>query len=55
MKDLQDESGRFYTVTSDSAMFFPVIELACGNVGYVAEKNYIWNLETGINDGLTHR
>jgi hypothetical protein len=48
--DLKDEGGRFYDVAYDFALFFPLMELACGRVRRLDEYQYLYNIGTGLND-----
>lgn len=49
---MQDDKGHFFRVGQDGSLFFPIIELSCGNTDYIPEKNYFYNLETGANDSV---
>jgi glycosyltransferase involved in cell wall biosynthesis len=50
-KDFQDEKGEFFSISSDVAMFVPLMELACGRVAKIeGEYNYLYNFNTGLND-----
>ena len=31
-------------------MFFPLMELSCGRVNKIAGFNYLYNINTGLND-----
>jgi glycosyltransferase involved in cell wall biosynthesis len=53
---LQDDSGRFFTITSDLAIYFPLMELACGKVMKIRGHHYLYNFNTGLNDySVDHR
>jgi glycosyltransferase involved in cell wall biosynthesis len=50
-EDLRDPSGRYFTVTGDLIMMFPLIEMAgYGRVEFIPEVLYIYNMETPAND-----
>jgi hypothetical protein len=51
VKDLQDSEGKYFTITYDRALFYPLMELSCGRVNKIeGEVNYIYNVGTGFND-----
>ena len=49
-EDLKDSSGKFYPMTWDLAMMFPMLEMAGSRQKFVSEVLYIYNYETPIND-----
>lgn len=49
-QDLLDQDGKFYRMTWDLAIMFPMLEM-CGNKAkYIKEVLYIYNLTNPIND-----
>lgn len=46
-----DENGLFYTMTYDVSIVIPLKERACGRVYYIPEFHYLYNYQTGLNDG----
>ena len=50
-EDLRDPSGKYFTVTGDLVMLFPLIEMAgCDRIEFIPEVLYIYNMETPAND-----
>ena len=49
-KDFQDDQGKFFTIAYDMAIYFPVMELACGRVSKISGFHYLYNVNTGLND-----
>lgn len=50
LKDLLDESGKFFAVTWDMAFMFPMLEMAGKHAHFISDVQYIYNQETPIND-----
>jgi glycosyltransferase involved in cell wall biosynthesis len=48
-------TGTFFSITADFAVFFPVMELACGRVHKIEGYHYLYNVETGNNDYTVDR
>ena len=49
MEDLQYE-GRFFSMTWDQAMMFPMIEMAGERHAFIPEITYVYNMSNPIND-----
>lgn len=45
VEDLQDKDGKFYEVSYDQAMMFPLLEMAGDKSKYVSEIMYVYNLQ----------
>jgi hypothetical protein len=41
-KDLKEGKTRYYRHAGDYALFYPLLELSCGLVGYLPEYNYLY-------------
>lgn len=49
--DLKDETGQFYKVMYDQAIFFPLMEMSCGRVAKIeGEHHLLYITGTGLND-----
>lgn len=53
MEDLLYE-GKFYSMTWDMAMMFPMIEMAGERHAYISQTNYVYNIANQINDNKTN-
>lgn len=53
-KDFLDENGKFYRMTYDFLMFFPLLELACDHVKKLDGIHYLYKYTTGLNDHATN-
>jgi hypothetical protein len=49
--DLKDETGQFYKIIYDQAIFFPLMEMSCGRVAKIeGEFHLLYTMGTGLND-----
>ncbi|HJM69159.1 MAG TPA: glycosyltransferase family A protein [Candidatus Babeliales bacterium] len=48
--DLMDKDGKFYQVAGDTALMFPMLEMAGDHFSFIKDVIYIRNVETPIND-----
>jgi hypothetical protein len=48
-EDFKDKQGQWFTNAVDNAIFYPVFEMACGEVEYLPEITYKYNTYTGNN------
>lgn len=48
-ESLQDTEGRWFENAVDNAFYFCVLEMSCGEVEYLAELTYKYNMFTGNN------
>ncbi|CUI17021.1 putative glycosyl transferase family 2 protein [Candidatus Protochlamydia naegleriophila] len=49
-KDLRNAQGDYYMVTSDRAIFYPLLELAGHHIRHIDRILYIYNVENPLND-----
>ncbi len=50
IKDLYDENGKFFTVSSDVATMIPMFEMASKRFHFINKECYCYNTDTGHND-----
>lgn len=50
IKDLYDENGTFFTVSSDVATMIPMFEMAGARFHFIEKECYCYNTDTGHND-----
>jgi hypothetical protein len=53
--DFKDNKGKFFTSAYDIAIYFPLMELACGRSHKIEGMHYLYNYNTGINDYIVDR
>ncbi len=49
-QDLRNAQGDYYMVTSDRAIFYPLLELAGHHIRYIDRILYTYNVENPLND-----
>ena len=47
---MDDKGHAFLRVAYDFAIMFNLMELACGHVSWINEIQYLYNMNTGLND-----
>lgn len=50
VRDLMDKDGAFYRVAGDTALMFPMLEMAGDRFSFIQDVIYIRNVETPLND-----
>jgi hypothetical protein len=50
IEDLKDDSGKFYKMTWDLAIMFPMLEMSGGKHKCISELMYCYNTSNPIND-----
>ena len=48
--DLKDKNGKFFTITGDLAIMFPMLEMSGQRSKYIEKLLYIWNDVSTLND-----
>ncbi|WP_068467897.1 glycosyltransferase family 2 protein [Candidatus Protochlamydia phocaeensis] len=54
-EDLRNGEGNYYMVTSDRALFYPLLEMAGRHIRFIDKILYIYNLENPLNDHKINR
>lgn len=49
-EDLRDDKGKYFQVTWDLAIMYPLLEMAGNNIRYINSILYVYNIENGNND-----
>ena len=48
--DLKDEKGTYWKVSWDRAFMYPMLEMANGNIKFIKDKVYVYNMANPFND-----
>ncbi len=54
-KDLRDQNGKYFLVSWDKALMYPMLEMAGHKVRFVPDTLYVYNIDNPLNDFKVNR